>query len=321
MGRGPGSNAARVRGPLWNDGASALRRQAGVWVWASRPFTLTASLVPPLVGSALALAEARASVVLFLLVLAGSLLVQAGLNLLDEYADEATPAAGRKLAARYKVIARGELSRRAVGWGAAAAFSLAGAIGAYLVWVAGWPVLAVCVASLAAAVLYVAGPRPLGALALGEPLVFVFMGPVMVTATYYVHAREVTAQALLVSLPVACLVTAILVANDLRDVEEDRAAGRATPVTVLGRAFGRVLWSVLAGAAVATLVALSGVGLVPLPALLALLALPRLARAARHVWRASDRPSFVPALRDSAAVHGQFGVLLAAGLALGALFG
>lgn len=287
------------------------------WYWAARPFTLTAGLVPVLVGSALAFREGRADPLLFAMVLLGSLLVQIGANLVDEYADHDRPERGHKLLAPYKVIARGLLSPRAVRWGAVVAFSAASAIGVYLTAVAGWLIAAIALASLAAAYFYSAGPKPLGKLGLGQPLVFVFMGPVMVVGTYYVYARAVTPEAVLLSLPVACLVTAILAANDLRDMEEDRAAGKATPVTLFGRPFGRIAWTALVAATFALAVALVATGREGRWALLPVVTLPLAVRAAPVVWLGRDRPSLMPALRRTAALHGWFGVLLALGVALG----
>jgi len=287
------------------------------WCWAARPFTLTAGLVPVLVGSALAFREGRADPLLFALVLLGSLLVQIGTNLVDEYADHDRPERGHKLPAPYKVIARGLLSPRAVRWGAVVTFGAASAIGVYLTVVAGWLIAAIALASLAAAYLYSAGPKPLGKIGLGQPLVFVFMGPVMVVGTYFVYAHAVTPEAVLLSLPVACLVTAILAANDLRDMEEDRASGKATPVTLLGRPFGRIEWTMLVAATFALAVALVATGREGRWALLPMATLPLALRAAPVVWLGQDRPSLMPALRRTAALHGWFGVLLALGVALG----
>ncbi len=287
------------------------------WCWAARPFTLTAGLVPVLVGSALAFREGRADPLLFALVLLGSLLVQIGTNLVDEYADHDRPERGHKLPAPYKVIARGLLSPRAVRWGAVVTFGAASAIGVYLTVVAGWLIAAIALASLAAAYLYSAGPKPLGKIGLGQPLVFVFMGPVMVVGTYFVYAHAVTPEAVLLSLPVACLVTAILAANDLRDMEEDRASGKATPVTLLGRPFGRIEWTMLVAATFALAVALVATGREGRWALLPMATLPLAVRAAPVVWLGQDRPSLMPALRRTAALHGWFGVLLALGVALG----
>ena len=291
---------------------------AGVWYWAARPFTLTASIVPVLVGSALAFQEGRAFIHLFILALVASVLVQVGTNLTDEFSDDASPEArGQKLLAPYKVIALGLLSNRAVRLGAVVSFAVATGIGLYIVTVAGWLILVIAAASLLVAYLYAGGPKPLGTVGLGNPLVFVFMGPVMVMGAHYVHVREVTMDAFWVSLPVACLVTAILVANDLRDLEEDRIAGKTTPVTLWGRTFGRWLWTTLVAGAFAAAVAWAAIGgHGPWP-LLTVVALYPAYRAFRGIWGEETRPSLAVVLRNSARLHWWFGVLFAAGLALG----
>ncbi|MBI4311203.1 MAG: 1,4-dihydroxy-2-naphthoate octaprenyltransferase [Chloroflexi bacterium] len=294
-------------------------RKASPWYRASRPFTLSASAVPVLVGSALAFREGKASFGLFLLVLVASMLVQVTANLVDEYADAARPEGKAKLPAPYKVIALGLLSTTAVKRGALAFFAAATIIGLYLVAVAGWPVLAICLASALVAYLYSAGPRPLGAMALGQPLVFLIMGPAMVMGTYYVHARAFTPETLWLSLPVGCTVTAILAANDLRDEEEDRAAGKRTLVTLLGRRFGRWEWTALAAAAFLLVLALARVAGLGALALLPLLALPPAGVALRAVWRGRGRAELASSLRASAQLHWWLGLLLAAGVALGRL--
>ncbi|MBI4336886.1 MAG: 1,4-dihydroxy-2-naphthoate octaprenyltransferase [Chloroflexi bacterium] len=287
------------------------------WYWASRPFSLTTAVVPVLAASALAFQERRASLPLFFLVLLGSLLVLVGTNLADEYADHDRPEGRQKLMAPYKVIALGLLSSRAVRSGTLVSFSLATLIGIYLVVITGWPLLALCLASVAVAYGYAARPRPVAKLVLGQPLVFLFMGPVMVVGTYYVYTREVTLAALWLSLPVACLVTAILVANDLRDLEEDRAAGKVTLMTLLGHPFGRWTWTALVAAAFASVSLQAAVGSQGLMLLLPWLALPRAIRALRCVWLAQDRPAMSLAMRQSAGLHWWFGLLLAAGVGLG----
>ncbi|MBI4267125.1 MAG: 1,4-dihydroxy-2-naphthoate octaprenyltransferase [Chloroflexi bacterium] len=287
-----------------------------VWYRASRPFTLSAALTPVLVGSALAFKEGNFSPGRFILVLLGSLLVQVAANLVDEYSDHSRPEGNHKLLAPYKVIALGLLSANAVKRGALACLGAAAGIGAYLITVAGWPILAICLVSGGVTYFYSAGPRPLGAVGLGHPLVFLFMGPVMVFGAYYVQAQVFTLQALWVSLPVGCTVTAILVANDLRDYEEDRSAGKTTPVTLLGRDFGQWEWTLLVLTAFVVVTGLAVLKITSPLALAALLALPQAVRARRRVWHGRERPELALALRASARLHGYLGILLAAGVAL-----
>ena len=216
-----------------------MRDKLLVWYRAARPFTLSASIIPVLVGSSLAYREGRFSLLLFVLALAASLLVQAGANMVDEFSDHARPEGSGKLLAPYKVIALGLLSSKAVKWGAAVCFGVATIVGIYFISVAGWPILAMCLASAAVAYFYSAGPKPLGSIGLGHPLVFFFMGPVMVVGAYYVQTQTFTLEALWLSLPIGCTVTAILIANDLRDMEEDSSVAKITPVTRFGRLFGK----------------------------------------------------------------------------------
>ncbi len=295
----------------------SLWSKPGVWYRASRPFTLPASVVPVLVGSALAFREGQADAGLFVLVLVASLLVQVGANLVDEYSDHGRVEEGSKMIAPYKVIALGLLSERAVKLGALTSFGLATLAGLYIVAVTGWPILAVSLASLAAAYLYAGGPKPLGAYAIGQPMVFVFMGLIMVMGTYYVHTQALTVESLLLAAAVGCTVTAILVANDLRDREEDMGAGKSTPVTLWGRPFGRLFWTVLVAAGFALPVALAIFGGMGLLLLLPFLALPRAYQAWRTLRHGNDRPAFLTGLRQSASFHWWYGVLLALGVGLG----
>ena len=212
-----------------------MRESLGVWLQAVRPFTLSAAVVPVLVGSMLAAQSGVFHAFLFVLVLVGSVLVQCGANLTDEYADHDADTARHKVQAPYKVIARGLLTPSAVLRGALTCFGLAALIGVYLVTQTGWPLAVVCLASVGVAYSYSAGPLPLGNVAMGEPLVFIFMGPIMVLGSYYVQTQTVTWTAVWLSIPVACLVTNILIANNLRDAEEDNLSGKTTIVHLWGR--------------------------------------------------------------------------------------
>ena len=138
------------------------------WIVAARPHTLSASVVPVLVGSALAVSEDGFSWAVFALVVAGAVLVQVGANFTDEYADHRTTDSAHKYLAPHKVIARGLLRATAVRNGALAVFAVATLIGSWLVWRTGWPLLAVCLVSITVAYAYSAGPWPLGDYALSE---------------------------------------------------------------------------------------------------------------------------------------------------------
>ena len=304
--------------------APASQAQWSSWLWATRPFSLSASLAPVLVGTGLAAGVGGATDwALFVLALTGSVAIQIGTNLTDEYTDHHQGRGAGKFLAPHKVIQRGLLSERAVRGGMGAAFGYGIAAGLAIVWQlggqAGWPILAVGIASVAVAYLYAGGPKPLGALGLGEPLVFLFMGPVMVGASYYVQVQEVSAIALWASLPVGCIVTAILHANNLRDIEEDRAAGKRSIAALIGLTPSRWVYAGLVGTAFAVIAALGATG-TPSPwTLLGLAPAPWAYAAARGLFRADDRAAMNRMLVRSAKLHGWTGLSLAGGLAAAAL--
>ena len=290
-----------------------------VWIRASRPFTLPGAIAPVLVGTALAFSQGKGNFWLFLLVLIASLLIQTATNLVDEYSDHSRPEGKKKLLAPYKVIALGLLSSAAVKRGAMTCFGIATAIGIYLIVHSGWPILVLCVASIAVAYFYSAGTIPLGKMGLGQPLVFVFMGPVMVMGSYFVQTKSFTADSLWLSIPMGCTVTAILAANDLRDFEEDRHGSKRTPITAFGLNFGRWEWAILVLAAYLAVIAMAVLKILPVTSLLSLLALPLALTAFKLMRKGRERPELAPALPATAKFHGLFGLLLAAGIVLGHL--
>lgn len=290
-----------------------MKHAITIWYQAIRPFSLGAAIVPVVVGSALAVHASTYSLWLFLLMLGGSILVQCGTNLVDEYADHDAGLAQHKVLAPYKVIARGLLSPQQVRQGAFTCFGIAAVIGVYLVSRTGWPLVLVCLASVTVAYGYSAGPYPLGKLAIGEPLVFIFMGPVMVLATFYVHTHTLNWPAVWLSLPVACLVTAILVANDLRDVEEDQHSGKVTIVTLWGRPRIAQLFLLLLAIAFGSLLVMVVSGIGSWLWLAPFLVLPQGLKVVKLVWQHTDRPVLHQALRSTAQLHLRFGLLLALG--------
>lgn len=295
--------------------AMATQRRVIVWLRATRPFSLPASVVPVLVGTALA-TDLAFDPALFVLALLGSILIQVGTNLANEYFDYVQGLDSETSLGPVGVILQGLLSPGAVLTATLGAFAMGAAMGLAIVWVVGWPILAIGVASLLAAYFYAAKPLALGYRGLGEVEVFVFMGPLMVMAAYYVQARQWGWDPLWASLSIGFLVTAILHANHARDIDDDKAKGRITHAILLGRRGASHEYLLLVVSAYLVLAGLVATGAVSPLALLALLSLPK---AARLVYLAYTemRPQALNALvRGTAHLHGQFGLLLALGLAL-----
>jgi 1,4-dihydroxy-2-naphthoate octaprenyltransferase len=205
-----------------------------VWLAALRVPTLAASVAPVLVGTALAARDGRYRAGPALAALLGALLIQTGTNLANDLFDFRKGADTKERIGPPRVLERGWLPVAAVRAAMAASFALAAVAGIYLTAVAGWPVVAIGLASIAAGILYTAGPWALAYHALGEVFVFLFFGLVAVGGTYFVQARTLGAETLLAAMPVGALATAILVANNVRDIETDRAAGKRTLAVALG---------------------------------------------------------------------------------------
>jgi 1,4-dihydroxy-2-naphthoate octaprenyltransferase len=287
-----------------------------VWLLAIRPPTLTAAIAPVLVGSALAIrddlfAGGAAAAALF-----GALALQVGANLANDVADFRKGADNEGRLGPPRVTQQGMLSQRAVTVGALVAFALAAVAGVYLASVAGWPVIAIGLASILAAVAYTAGPWPYGYRGLGDVFVFVFFGVLAVAGTYFVQATELTGEAIAASIPVALTVTAILNVNNVRDIDTDRRAGKLTLAVRLGRRLARWQFVVTLAAAYVAVAALWAFGEFPATVLLAWVTLPLAIRPARDVLRYADGPSLNRALRETARLHLALAVLLAIGLTL-----
>ncbi|MGH8874682.1 MAG: 1,4-dihydroxy-2-naphthoate octaprenyltransferase, partial [Acidimicrobiia bacterium] len=198
------------------------------------------------------------------------------------------------------------------------AFGVAAMAGAYLVAIAGWVIAAVGIASILATLGYVGGPFPYGYHGLGEVFVFVFFGPVATVSTRYVHADHAAPLAAwLLAIPVGLLVSAILVANNIRDLDTDRATGKRTLAVLIGRDRTRALYAALVWGTFVAVAIFGMAGWAPrattLAALLAPLAVP-LVRSAR---RATDGPTLVALLKGTARLHLVVGLALAATAIIG----
>ncbi len=291
---------------------------ARVWLRAIRPITLPASVVPVAVGGATAALSGHFSWGMFWLTLLGCLVLQMGTNLANEYYDFRSGAdhAGSHGASR--AIMAGWLSPRAVLVGSLACFGIGSAAGLLIVARIGWPILALGLVGVVGAWGYTAPPLKLAYRGLGEIAVFLLMGTLMVLGSHLVHTPALpigaASTALVASLPVGCLVAAILHANNVRDLDDDRRVGKRTLATMLGRGGARREYDLLVGGAYLTLVASVLSGLLPWLALAPLTTLPLAAKVRRVVATAEDPATLNPTVRQTAALHLWFGLLLAAGL-------
>ena len=218
------------------------------WILAGRPKTLPAAVAPVLVGTGLAINRGKFILINALVALLCSLLIQIGTNYVNDLYDFLKGADNEKRKGPLRVLASGLITVKEMKTGSFLIFFLAFLLGLYLVYDAGIFVLIIGILSIAAGVAYTAGPFPLAYNGLGDLFVFMFFGIVGTTGTYYVQAKDFSYLALLSSIPVGALITNILVVNNYRDIEEDRAAGKKTLAVILGRTFARFQFIILIAA-------------------------------------------------------------------------
>ena len=285
------------------------------WLTAVRPATLLAAAAPVLVGAAAAgSVEERFRPLVFAATLATAVLLQIGTNLANDLFDFERGADTERLGPP-RVTQSGLIPPERVRLGMFLSFGAAVAIGVYLLFVGGWPILVIGVLSIVAGVAYTGGPWPLGYHGLGDLTVFVFFGLVAVVGTYYLQAETVSATAFLTAVPVGLLVTAILVVNNLRDIETDQRAGKRTLAVRLGGQATRVQYALLVLGSYACVPALL-LADASFWVWLAWLTLPIALMLSRGVLLGATGTDLNAVLKRTAQLDFAFGALLALGLLL-----
>jgi 1,4-dihydroxy-2-naphthoate octaprenyltransferase len=283
---------------------------------AARPRTLPAAVAPVLVGTALAATIGTFKVLTFVAAMLGAVFIQIGTNLSNDYSDARRGADTEDRLGPVRVTAGGLVPPRQVLVATYVAFGLAVAAGVYLVITAGWELLLVGAASILAGVLYTGGPRPYGYEGLGEVFVFLFFGLVAVTGSYFAQVEDLTWEAFVLAVPVGLLAAAILVVNNVRDLETDRRAGKRTLAVRLGRPRARTLYAAMVYVAFlcAPLPWLLGSDELSPWLLLSWAALPLAVPVVRIVRSRSDGPSLNGALARTGMLQLVFCSLLSAGI-------
>ncbi|HSM02932.1 MAG TPA: 1,4-dihydroxy-2-naphthoate polyprenyltransferase [Acidimicrobiia bacterium] len=286
------------------------------WLVAARPPTLLASVAPVVVGSGLAAGQEVFRWDAAIVTLATAVLLNIAVNFANDVSDAARGADTEHRIGPPRAVSGGLLAARQVWAGTAVILALACAGGIYLTAISGPLILGIGAAAIVALLAYTGGPWPYGYHGLGEVFVFVFFGPAAVVGSRYVHDATIPGEAWLLGAPVGFLATAILVANNLRDIETDRAAGKRTLAVILGRRGTRVLYAALVIGAFGVIGVIALLGLVSPWASVALAGLPLAVRPIRVIYRETGGPGLISALKATAGLHLLVGVLLGVGVAL-----
>lgn len=293
---------------------SVTRRQA--WMLAARPKTLPAAVAPVIVGTALAIRDGAFRPLPALAALIGALLLQIGVNLANDYFDHISGVDQPDRKGPIRVTQSGLIPPTQVRAAMGLIFGLAAVIGVYLIIVGGWPILAIGVASILSALAYSGGPFPLASHGLGDLFVFVFFGLCAVCGTYWVQALDLPPLVIAAAVPPGLLITAILVVNNLRDIDTDRRGGKRTLAVMLGEAGARAEYVALLGGSYLIPVILVAVGILDVWAVLPLLTLPLAVRLIRAIYASNDGPVMNKSLARTAQLSLIFSLLFSLGLML-----
>ena len=299
------------------------RSGISLWMQAVRPFSFTASITPIILGTSLAFFEGTSvNFIYFFAALFGGILLHAGTNLVSEYYDLKIGADTKKTFGSSKILVDELMSPARVLRGGILCFVLATLIGVYLFSQFGVVIVYLGLAGIFGGFFYTANPVGYKYRALGEPLVFTLMGPLMVLGAYFVQTRTVAWTPVWVSIPIAILVAAILSANNLRDIQDDVNAGFNTLASKMGWASFAKFYKMMLISAYVVMIALVGLKIAPIWALITLLSIPPVLKLFKTVGEASPSTPSDLAIIDisTAQFHFLFGLLLTISFVLGKFF-
>ncbi len=300
--------------------ASPPQSKVSAWYQALRPRVFTATYVPMGLAGIVALDDGVFEAGVFLPALIGTLFLQSAANLINEYADYRRGADQLKQAGQGMTIKHKILEAASVLLGAILTTVAGSLIGLYLLAQSGPLLWLIGIGGVLVAVTYTAGPSPLAYNGLGEIAVAIFMGPAIVVGAYYVMSPAVTeariGELCLISLPVAFMVSAILHANNIRDMEADRAVNKRTLAVIFGLRFARAEFIFLVIGAYVAQALVVAAGLMPSMTLLTLITLPEALRLINIFNTSTAVPLLHQAQGRTAKLHGQIGLLMVVGWSL-----
>jgi 1,4-dihydroxy-2-naphthoate polyprenyltransferase len=291
-----------------------------MWLMAARLRTLPAAVAPVLVGTSIAVTRDVFRPGAFIAALLGAILIQVGTNLSNDYSDARRGADTEERLGPMRVTAGGLVPPKTVLLWTYLTFGAAALCGVYLVVVAGWELLVLGVLSILAGILYTGGPRPYGYEGLGEVFVFLFFGIVAVAGSAFAQLESWPWESFALAVPVGLLVTAILVVNNIRDMDTDRRAGKRTLAVRLGRERARVEYTALMAVGFLVLLPIAAIEIADSDSASALwwllpwLTVPLAVKLVSVVRTRVDGPTLNGALARTAGLQLVFCVLLTAGI-------
>lgn len=285
------------------------------WKTAARIHTLPAAFVPVLVGSALAYGKEVFRLDAFFWALVGALAIQVAANFANDASDARRGADTEDRLGPPRMVALGEITSHQMWTATWGAIAVAAVSGIFLTMIAGWIILVIGVSSVIAMLGYVGGPAPYGYRGFGEVFVFVFFGLVATVGSRYVHNMKAPPAAWLLAIPIGMLVTAILVANNYRDIDTDRSSDKRTLAVIMGQERTRTFFSFLVYGAFIAIAVFGTLGWTPTSTLFACFLVPLAVIPVRIMYAKKDGPALIRGLKATARLHLWVGVALAAAVA------
>lgn len=303
-------------GSLGQSTISPIRQYGQIGWRLLRPFTLTASIIPVLIGTTLAMHMTSINFSMFVAMLIACIVIQTATNVFNEYYDYKRGLDTAESVGIGGAIVRDGVPPKIVLWIAIFLFALAVMIGFYISLNSSWWVAIIGSLSMAAGYFYTGGPYPIAYTPFGELVAGFFMGIVIVLLTFFIQTGTVTIEGVIASIPISILVGAILMANNIRDLDEDVLSGRRTLAILLGRRLAIQFLAVMFLSVYVALLGFMFFGGFSFWLLLAFLSLPKAVQAIR-LFRGKKRPQdMMPAMKATAIVHTQFGILMSLSLFL-----
>ncbi|KAA0543153.1 1,4-dihydroxy-2-naphthoate polyprenyltransferase [Bacillus sp. BGMRC 2118] len=296
--------------------SSPTKHNWRVWWTLTRPHTLTAAFVPVFIGTALSLPYTNLHIPLFIMMLLASLIIQIATNMINEYYDFKRGLDHEGSVGIGGAIVRDGVKPKTVITLAFILFGIATLLGVYICMETSWWLALIGIVSMAAAYFYTGGPYPIAYTPFGEIVAGLFMGIIIILIAFYIQTGTVTTESVLVSIPIGILVGAILLSNNIRDLDGDKENGRKTLAILVGRKNAVIVLASMFVVSYVWIIALILFGTASAWTLLVFLSLPKPVQATKGFIGKTIPITMMPAMKATAQTNTIFGFLLAIGLLL-----
>ncbi|OEH93141.1 1,4-dihydroxy-2-naphthoate polyprenyltransferase [Bacillus solimangrovi] len=302
--------------PITSHSYHIQKKSWKVWWHLLRPHTLTAAFVPVAIGSVLALQDGVFNVLLFVAMLTASILIQAATNMFNEYYDFKRGLDNENSVGIGGAIVREGVAPKTVLNLAFSFFGIATLLGVYICMNSSWWIALIGTICMIAGYLYTGGPYPIAYTPFGELVAGLFMGLIIILLSYYIQTGTITTESIVVSVPISILVGAILLANNIRDLDGDKENGRKTIAILLGHDKAVLLLSSMFAISYLWMISLVFMGMFSAWALIVFLSIPKAVKASKGFKGKKIPIQMMPAMVATAQTNTIFGFLLALGLLL-----